>query len=260
MPAAHVLGCTLHYELIGSGEPVLLIHGLGSSSRDWEYQTAALAPNYRIIAPDLRGHGRSQRPPGPYSMGGFANDLIALLDHLHIAQAHVVGLSLGGGIAFQLATQAPERVRSLTIVNSGPELVPRSTRQKLGIWQRYAIVHLLGLKRMAKVLSRRLFPEDVALQKSFIERFSENDTYAYLSAMRAFVGWSVASQLPAISCPVLVIAADQDYTPVSAKHAYVAQMPNARLVVIDDARHAVPVEKPDTFNRCLLEFLNTCRA
>ena len=90
----------------------------------------------------------------------------------------------------------------------------------------------------------------------FVERWAENDKRAYIDSMRAIVGWSVADHLGTIRCPTLVIAADEDYTPVSLKEAYVAKMPQAELVVIADSRHATPVERPEQFNEALMAFLS----
>src|SRR5437762_3199638 len=105
-------GCTLHYEEYGHGDPVLLLHGLGSSSLDWEYQVPELATRYRVIVPDARGHGRSDKPRGRYSITGFSADLIALIEHLNLKPVHVVGLSMGGMIGFQLAVDQPQLLKS----------------------------------------------------------------------------------------------------------------------------------------------------
>jgi len=257
MPVIHTNGIDLYYEIAGAGPPLLLIHGLGSSSRDWELQTAAFAPAYQVITFDLRGHGRSQKPAGPYSIPLFAGDAQALWQALSIAPAHVVGLSLGGAVAFQLAVDAPHMVKTLTIVNSAPAWVPRSLSDRMKIWQRMAIVRLLGMRKMGEVLSKRLFikPEQADIRQVFVERWAENDPVAYRAAMRALFGWSVADHLPTITCPALVIAADEDYTPVALKQAYTSQMPNARLAVIPDSRHATPVEQPEAFNQALSDFL-----
>src|SRR5690349_17167122 len=103
MPFAKVNNVQLYYELDGddSKPVVLFLHGLGSSVRDWEYQVTHFAQNYRVLLIDMRGHGRSEKPAGPYSMRQWAADVVALLDHLKIDKAHVVGLSMGGMIAFQ---------------------------------------------------------------------------------------------------------------------------------------------------------------
>ena len=119
-------GCTLHYEEYGHGEPVLLLHGLGSSSLDWEYQIPELAARYRVIVPDARGHGRSDKPNERYSIAGFSADLIALIEHLNLGPAHVVGLSMGGMIGFQLAVDQPQLLKSLCIVNSAPQVKLRT--------------------------------------------------------------------------------------------------------------------------------------
>ncbi len=245
----------LHYEQAGSGAPLLLIHGLGSGSADWQAQIEHFSRHYTVIAPDLRGHGRSGRPAPPYAMSDFADDLTALMDALSIADAHVVGISLGGGIAFQLAVQAPARLRSLTVVNSGPELIPRTLLARFAIWQRLVIVKLLGLQRMGKVVAGRMFPDQPELARVFLERFAGNHQPSYLASLRAFIGWSVKARLAEIRCPTLIVAADQDYTPVSLKEDYVKLLPNARLVVIPDSRHALPMEKPAAFNACVDAFL-----
>lgn len=257
MPTIHANGIELYYERAGAGLPLLLIHGLGSSSRDWELQVAAFAPAYQVITFDLRGHGRSQKPAGPYSIAQFAADAAGLLRGLQIEAAHVVGLSLGGAVAFQLAVDAPTLARTLTIVNSAPAWVPRSLGDRFKIWQRMVIVRLLGMRKMGEVLSKRLFikPEQAEIRQTFVERWAENDPVAYRAAMLALFGWSVADRIGGIRCAVLVVAADEDYTPVALKEAYTAQMPHARLVVIPDSRHATPVEQPEAFNQALSDFL-----
>jgi len=248
----------LYYETIGQGQPILFIHGLGSSTRDWELQVAFFSNQYRTVTCDVRGHGKSGKPPGPYSIPQFAADMAGLIQALGIAPTHVVGISLGGMIALQLAVDAPDLVRSLVIVNAAPEFVVRTFQDRLQVWQRQLIVRLLGMRRMAEVLSKRLFPkpEQADLRQVFVDRWAENDPRAYREAMQAIVGWSVTDRLSTVSCPTLVIAADQDYTPVAVKEAYVAQMPRAELVVIEDSRHATPVERPDQFNETVAAFLS----
>jgi len=257
MPRVRCNGTSLYYETRGAGQPLVFIHGLGSSTRDWERQVSAFSKGYRVVTFDLRGHGLSDKPSGPYSMVAFAADTFGLLKALGIDAAHVVGLSLGGCVAFQLAVDAPRAVKTLTIVNSAPEFVLRTFRSKLAIWQRFAIVRLLGMRKMGEVLSKRLFikPEQDALRKRFVARWAENDRRAYLDSLRSMIGWSVSERLGEIKCPTLVIAADQDYTPVSLKQAYAAQLPQAELVIIADSHHATPMERPEELNLALHAFL-----
>jgi len=235
----------------------VFIHGLGSGARDWEYQVPVFCEKYQVVTFDLRGHGQSAKPPGPYSISLFAADTAGLIEGLGLGPAHIVGISLGGMVALQLAVSTPDLVRSLTVVNAGPEFIVRTGKERLQVLQRQLIVRLLGMRKMGEVLSKRLFPKpgQEDLRRLFVEHWAENDPRAYRDAMQAIVGWSVADCLDTIQCPTLVIAADQDYTPVAAKEAFVARMPHAELVVIADSRHATPVERPEEFNAALLAFL-----
>ncbi len=248
----------LHCEMAGAGEPVLFIHGLGSCTEDWQPQIDHFRHGYRVVACDLRGHGRSSKPRGPYSIESFASDVASMLRELQTGPAHVVGISLGGMVAFQLAVDAPELVRSLTIVNSGPAVPAATFKQRLPLHIRLVYARVLGLRGMAKMIAKRLFPKpgQESLQRAFIARLAANDKHCYLASLRAiFAGWSVADRLAQIRCPVLVLAADQDYTPLALKQAYAARLPDARVVVIADSRHAVPMEKPREFNEALATFL-----
>ncbi|TCS33723.1 3-oxoadipate enol-lactonase [Paucimonas lemoignei] len=259
MARAHINGIGIDYDMQGEGPPLLFIHGLGSCKEDWEAQVAHFAARFRVISFDLRGHGASDKPAGPYSMAQFANDAAGLLHALQIESAHVVGISLGGAVAFQFAVDYPGLVQSLTIVNSGPDATVRTFKEKLAIWMRNYVVRRKGMAKLAAMIALRLFPkpENRAERERFIERTSRNDPQAYLNAFAALIGWSVAERIGGITCPVLAIAADQDYTPLSMKEAYVARIPGARLEVVNDARHALPMEKPAQFNAVLERFLAT---
>lgn len=257
MPILQTSGIQLHYDVHGQGTPVVLIHGLGSSALDWEYQLPALQ-GYQVITLDLRGHGRSSRAPIPFSMPLFAQDIADLLKHLGLASAHIVGLSLGGGIAFQLALDHPERVRSLVIVNSGPHAVLDSWIARLAINLRFLTIRLFGLPKLAEMVASKLFPKPEHAEKMrvFVERFRNNDADSYRAALKALLGWSVRDRLASIRCPVLALTADQDYTPVSWKQEYLEHLAQGSLVVIPDSRHAMPIENPEPFNRELLKFLD----
>ncbi|PWB30198.1 3-oxoadipate enol-lactonase [Pseudomonas sp. SDI] len=250
-------GCSLHYEEYGQGAPLVLLHGLGSSCQDWELQIAALAGHYRLILLDLRGHGRSDKPRERYSIAGFSADLMALLEHLNTGPVHLVGLSMGGMVSFQFAVDHPDWLRSLCIVNSAPEVKVRS-RDDYWQWaKRWSLGRLLSLNTIGKGLAARLFPkpEQADLRRTMAERWARNDKRAYLASFDAIVGWGVLERLGRIRCPTLVISADHDYTPVSLKERYVSLIPQARLAVIEDSRHATPLDQPQRFNQTLLQFL-----
>ena len=257
MAVQRVRDLTTYYEIAGQGEPLVFIHGLGSSARDWELQIVFFSRHYQVIAYDVRGLGQSDKPPGPYSIRLFSRDLAGLLEALGIGPAHIVGISLGGMIGLQLAVDAPELLKSLVVVNSMPEMTIRTWKQRIQVVQRFLIVQLFGVRKMGEVLARRLFPkpEQAEARATLVERWAENDPRAYRATGRAIVGWSVIDRLEEITCPVLVVTADQDYTPVEAKASYVKRLPRGKLVVIDDSRHATPVDQPEAFNKAVLAFL-----
>ena len=259
MPNMIIDNNQFYYEVHGEGEPFILIHGLGSSTRDWELQVPTFANNFQVIPLDLRGHGRSVKSAGPYSMNMFAEDTAQLIEGLGVEPAHIMGISLGGMVAFQLAIDHPNLIRSLIIVNSTPELIPRTLKDKIAIWQRLVIVRLMGMRKMGEVLGERFFPREdqTALRELFIERWAENDQPAYLEAMKAVNGWSVTEKLGEIKCPTLVIGADGDYFPISDKETYTKLIPGAKLVIIKDSMHALPADKPAEFNQLVMDFLES---
>jgi len=257
MPFLHVNDIELHYEVTGEGEPLLLIHGLGSSGRDWRPQIDFFSRRYQVIVFDIRGHGQSSRPPGPYSIGLFADDTAKLIERLLVPPVHVLGLSLGGMIAFQLAVGYPYLLKSMTVVNVGPQVKLTSLKLIMKMFRRFMIIRFLGMRKMGEDLAQDLFPqpEHASIRDTFIERWAENDKRAYLATMKAIMGWSVADRIESITIPTLAIASDLDYTPVAFKEAFVARMPRANLTVISDAHHAVPIERPDIFNTIVASFL-----
>ncbi|MBB2496597.1 alpha/beta fold hydrolase [Aquipseudomonas ullengensis] len=251
-------GCQLHYEDRGQGEPVLLVHGLGSSIQDWEFQIPELVRTRRVLAIDVRGHGRSGKPHTRYQMTDFSADVAGLIEHLGLSQVHLVGISMGGMIAFQLGVDRPELLKSLTIVNSAPEVIARTLSERWQLTKRKVLSRVLSLETIGKGLGRILFPrpEQAPLRQKIEQRWAENDKPAYLASLDAILGWGVRERLAAITCPTLVVSADRDYTPVAHKEAYVRELSNAQLVVIEQSRHATPMDQPERFNTALIAFLD----
>jgi 3-oxoadipate enol-lactonase len=126
MPHTELRGIRLQYELEGNGPPVFLLHAVGLDLTCWDAQVAALAPHFRVLRMDLRGHGRSDVPPPPYTLEEFAADAHALLRHLGLCPAHVIGLSMGGMVAQVLALDHPEDVASLVLADTNSTLPPES--------------------------------------------------------------------------------------------------------------------------------------
>ncbi len=258
VPTLRLADLDLYYEAVGEGPPLVLLHGLGSSGLDWEFQVPHFRDRFRVVTPDLRGHGRSAKPPGPYPIPLLAADGARFLGALELAPAHVFGVSMGGMIGLQLAADEPEAVRSLVAVNTMPEVFVRTLKQRWMLWQRLAIVRLFGMRAWARFLAPRFFPGDehAELRRAFVERWSTADRYGFLAALRGFLGWSVTERLSEIEAPTLVIAAEHDFTSVESKREWAARMPRAEPVVVPDSRHALPGERPEELNRLVEEFLH----
>jgi len=257
MPKKLIRDININYEITGEGQPLLFIHGLGSSLRDWEEQVPIFSKNFKVITLDLRGHGQTDKPRGPYSIAMFANDIADLIKSLKIGPVHVVGISLGGAIGFNLAIFHPEIAKSLTVVNMSASVPIKTLKEKQMFFLRILIVKLMGMRKMGEVLAKRLFikPEQEELRERMATRWAENDKKAYLSSLKTLKNWTVLERLREIKCPTLIIASDEDYTPLEVKEEYTSLIPDAKLVVIKDARHAVTVEKPEEFNSILMDFL-----
>jgi pimeloyl-ACP methyl ester carboxylesterase len=267
MPIIQTLDIHTYYEQSGRGNPLLFIHGLGATTTSWALQVPVFSSGYRVVTYDLRGHGRTSRPRGPYSIPQFAGDAASLLQILASGPTHVVGLSLGGAIAFQLALERPDLVQTLTVVNSAPGLTLQRSSDRLRwaafVGMRWLIGHTFSMRQQGNILARRLFPapEQAELRRLFAEEFAHNDRRAYNASIRALLSWNVMDRIGEIHCPTLIVSADHDYTPVSFKAAYVARMPNAVLQVIPNSGHATTIDQAERFNAVLGEFLaGTLRA
>lgn len=248
----------LAYAEAGQGDPLLLIHGLGGSRADWELQTPVMTPYFRVVTPDLRGHGLSAKPAGPYRIGLMAADVAALLRRIEARPAHVVGLSLGGAVAQQLTLDAPELVRSLVLVNTAARFMSAGWRKRLMGVRRFAATYLGGMQAVAEDVAQQLFPrlEQAALRSEAVQRLTANDPRAYRDSLLAVARFNAEEGLAAIGCPTLVVSGDHDYVvPTAAKKRLAEQIPHSRLVVIPHSGHATPMDQPEAFNELVLEFL-----
>jgi len=260
VPAITVGEMTLHYDERGDGDgvPIVLLHGLGSSSADWAFQLPALAMRHRVLAVDLRAHGRSSRPRGRLTVEAMADDVAALLTALGVPPAHLVGLSLGGCVALTLALDHPERVRSLTLVNAFARLTPAGPRGVLRMLTRLALLACAPMRVVAAHVARGLFPrpDQQALYLAAVASIGSNPRATYVSAIRALLGFDVRRRLAAVRCPTLVVAGDRDTTvALAAKTRLQRGIAGAELLVVLDSGHATPCDQAERFNAALLAFV-----
>jgi 3-oxoadipate enol-lactonase len=250
-------GVSLYYEDRGVGEVLLFIHGLGSSTLDWEDQLRYFEKSYRVVALDIRGHGRSDKPIEHYSIPLFASDVWALIDHLNIKRVTLIGLSMGGMISFQMATDKPERIERLVVINSAPEFLNNSLTVKQFIRQRKFVIRWFGFRYFCKLMSERLFPEpaQAELKRQFLERWLKNEKKPYKLAFNALINWGVTSKLNRINSPILVLGAEMDYTSEDFKLQYTRKLTHAEYKRIKGSRHMSTLDQPEQVNELIESFL-----
>ncbi len=258
MPFADVNHIRLHYEVYGGpGPTVVFLHGLGSSADDWPLQIPVFAERFRVIALDLRAHGQSTSD-GRFSIEMMAEDVAELLAQLGEPPAHVVGLSLGGCVALALGLRRPERVRSLTLVNTfaryhsnGRASLGRGLKRIWLLWFR-------PKEAMAAFVAEGLFPkpEQRPLYEAAVASLSKNSRYRYFLSIRAIGRFDVEAQLSAIHCPTLIVAGDRDTTvPLEWKERLHRSIPGSQLLIIPDSGHATPHDQYEVFNREVMGFI-----
>jgi pimeloyl-ACP methyl ester carboxylesterase len=267
-------GDRVAYRDEGSGEVLLLIHGMAGSSDAWRELIPRLAKNYRVVAPDLLGHGQSVKPRGDYSLGAFAVSLRDLLDELGIARATIVGHSLGGGVAMQFIYQHPDYCERLILISSGglgpdvgwilrllsapgaefllPIIAPSPVLKagnKIGSWFTSS-----GMRN----------PRATEIWRAY-SSFSDRPTRdAFLRTLRSVVDYRgqavsalnrlhVRSELPTLA----IWGEDDEIIPVEHGHAAMAARPGGRLEVLPGVGHFAHVEAPSEVADIIDDFMTT---
>jgi len=247
---------SIHYLQRGRGEPLLLIHGLGGSGADWAFQVAALEHRFRVIVPDLPGSGHSSPPRSEYTIAGFASALWKLMDHLKIDRPNIVGFSLGGAVALEMATLRPDCVPKLGLINSLATYKPHDLRKWLETYVAATLVRLVGMPRAAYLTAARLFPEpwQRAMREHTARVLGSVPANSYLGTGLALARWAILDRLDRLKSRVLLIAAENDFTPLAEKRD-LAQRLNAELVVVRGSRHGTPFDSVEATNASLLALL-----
>jgi pimeloyl-ACP methyl ester carboxylesterase len=247
---------SIHYLERGRGEPLLLIHGLGCSGADWAFQVAALEHRFRLIIPDLPGSGHSPPPRNEYTIAGFANAMWRLMDHLQIPRPNIVGFSLGGAVALEMATLRPTCVPKLGLINSLATYQPRDLRKWLETYVSATLVRMVGMPRAACLMAARLFPEpwQRAMREHAARVMGSVPANSYLGTGFALARWAILDRLDRLSSRVLLIAAENDFTPLAEKRELAKKL-NAELVIVRGSRHGTPFDSVEATNASLLALL-----
>jgi len=251
------------YDDAGSGRPVVLIHGFPLSRRMWRPQLSALQEHFRVIAPDLRGHGESTVPPGPYSMDAMAGDIAALLDRLSVQRAVLVGLSMGGYVSLAFCRLWPQRVSALVLADT--KAVPDTPEGKQARDSMISLVQEKGMEAIEEVMLPRLLAPatlrtkpDVAAEVSAMIRGTHPE--GAIGALQGMRDRPDSTEvLRSLTCPVLCICGEEDVlSPPSAAQEMAALARSGRVEVVPSAGHLPNLENPNAFNSALLAFLSGC--
>lgn len=250
----------MHYERAGSGPPLLLLHGIGSSSRSFRHQLEELADAFDVIAWDAPGYGRSEDPPAAFTLDDMADRAVGLLDELGIERAHVLGVSMGGVIAQLIYHRHPGRVRSVILAdtNAGGGALPEPARSER-VRERLEGLERLGARGMAEQRAPRLVRPDAPpeLVAELVEIMAEVRPAGYRVAAIALGSTDLTSRLGAIHAPTLLIHGESDaVVPLSTARSLAASIPAARLIVIPEAGHVANQERPAAFNAAVSAFLS----
>jgi pimeloyl-ACP methyl ester carboxylesterase len=265
-------GRIFHYD-VGSGQPVVLLHGYNHHAEAWVRNIAPVAAaGWRVIAPDLPGFGRSGVPRMSYSPAGYSRFLVALLDALKIDVAHLVGSSMGGAIALRTAIDRPDRVRTVTGVDTAGlfRSVPRAWSIAANPLAKLLIRPFLGQKRLLEWSHSRAYNDPSISSPAQTDLMAE--AYAQPGYKDHILGMAQSmllapeeemlwDALPGIKRPVLIIWGRQDRT-ISVRHAYRAaqRIPGSEVIIYERCGHLPMYEKAEQFNHDLSEFLARHRA
>jgi 3-oxoadipate enol-lactonase len=252
-------GIELHVTEVGQGPPLLFLHGLTAAADFHRGELELLGRRHRVLAPDLRGHGRSTRPAA-YSIGDHVADLLGLLDGARLDRVPVVGVSMGSYLAQALAVAAPERVAALVLVVSKSNGLTTSSARVLA--EHADEVDGLGPEETQLWLAQRMFAPDApdTVRRRVLGWFQGQErpmSAAQVQAANdALAGFDFREDLPGIAVPTLVLSGGHDlFNPPAAGREIADAVPGARFEVFEDAGHFLTAEQPERFAATDEEFL-----
>jgi 3-oxoadipate enol-lactonase len=247
---------TLYHRLDGPDDAPALVFSssLGTTHELWDEQADALATSFRVLRYDHRGHGRSEVPPGPYTVEQLATDVIELFDRLGLASVTFCGLSLGGAVGMWLSSRAPERVDRLVLCCTSARFAEPA------FWlERARTVRERGVAAVADVVLERWFTSRFRAQEpETVERFRalllSTPREGYAACCDALARWDFHDELRTIVAPTVVVVAEDDpSTPPAHGELIASAVPGAELVVVRAAAHLANVEQPQAVTTAIAE-------
>lgn len=248
---------TINFEISGEGMPLVLVHGVGANLGSWDDVSADLEDSFKIIRPDLRGHGRSLPINGPYSVERFATDIIAVMDTAGVERAHLVGFSLGGLIAQKLATDYADRFDRIVILSA---VAGRTDEERAKVVARLNLIRDGGMDAITGAASDRWFTEEFARRHPEViaNRIAELKSVhleSYLEAYRVFGTTELVDTLHRIDRPVLIMTGEFDQGSNTRMARDMCELiPGSELIILPGLKHSVLVEASDVVAGHVREF------
>ena len=262
MPYAQVKDLQLYYETQGTGEPLLLIPGFATGLWTWFKQVPALAEQFRVIAYDPRGVGRSDKPEQPFNMRTLADDIAGLLEALNIKEAHVLGTSFGGFVAQEFALAYPRLTRSLvlccTSFGGARHLLPAQSTLAAFATSEGVNSEARARKNLALAFSPEYLAENGAEFETVIDQRLRNPVAeaAFIQQLQAAATFDAADRVDDITAPTLIVTGDGDaVVPAENSRNLAAAIPRAQLLIIEAGSHMFFIERAAEFNRAVVAFI-----
>ncbi|HLH22922.1 MAG TPA: alpha/beta fold hydrolase [Chloroflexota bacterium] len=255
---AQVDGVQLYYQTVGDGRTLAFAHSLGMDHSLWAAQERDFADCYRVLTFDARGHGASDKPPGPYSVEQFGEDFYGVLRAAGVERAVVIGLSMGGMAAQALAAAHPEAVEALVLADTTcwyGETAAQDWEPRARAAEEKGLASLLDFQ-LTRWFADRTRAERPDLVEQARRVFLANDVAAYAASCRALGAMDLRRKTDTIRCPTLVLVGAEDYaTPPAMAEDLHRRIPGSELVVLPGVRHLSAVEAPEVVDAHITRLL-----
>ncbi len=274
MPFVEMEDGRLFYDVTGKGRPLVLIHGAWASHEWWRWQVPELSKGYQVLCLDVRGHGRSSPLKAAYSVNGFARDLDILLQKVGVDETVLVGWSMGGIISMQYYLNYPSKVKALILIGTRGHRNPQMKRRIMLQYLQARLSLLMDFTSPRKYdrAAQRFPGEEERIKREVKNMLSsttpkeafdwvmadltKNPRDNYFEVARSIRDWGAGQELRKITVPTLIMVGEKDdRTPPHFSHLLHAEIPDSKLVIVEDAGHCVALERPDVVNTEIVKFL-----
>jgi 3-oxoadipate enol-lactonase len=250
---------SIYYEDIGQGKPVILLHELGGNIHSWKYVRQNFSERHRVIMPDFRGAGMSEKPRIPFDLPELVEDVVALVDHLELNRPSFIGSALGAVVSLTIEMQRPDLVGSLVLCSVAHEMSPETKRYAD---ERARLVEVHGMRAASELSASNSFPIGITrpveqARSEYIGHFLSNDPVGYAMLTDALMAWNAPAAFATVNTRTLCVAGQLDHIWGPKTVKFVAdQLPNAQFLVLPQGGHFPHLSSPIEFGEIVQNFLN----